>query len=251
MFEQTLLTQPASAQKTGAFAMSLTAQMCVLGVLIVGPLLYTQTLPLLPPKIDITFTPPAPPLPPVSRVQETTTTTSASPLMTVRRAFVAPATTGLRTIAVAGPMTLPEVDAGDFAGPVGFTGIGDASVNIGGSMPRVEPLPARTATVATAIIEPPAAPVQINTGVLASKLITKVVPEYPAAAKAVHAAGVVRLLAIVGVDGHVKSLRVLEGHPLLRRAAEDAVRQWIYSPTYLSGRPVEVEAAIEVNFALN
>jgi hypothetical protein len=35
------------------------------------------------------------------------------------------------------------------------------------------------------------------------------------------------------------------------KAAEDAVWHWVYSPTYLTGKPVEVEASIEVNFALN
>src|SRR5262245_57592385 len=89
MFEQTLLTQPASAQKTGAFAVSLTAQMCVLGVLIIGPLLYTQTLPLIPPKLEITLgPPPPPPPPPEARPTTPTTTTGASLGLPARREFV-------------------------------------------------------------------------------------------------------------------------------------------------------------------
>ncbi len=156
-----------------------------------------------------------------------------------------PVFTGVATIA------LPDVEASDFNAPVDGTRIGTPAVGIGHNIPIGNPPPTRIATVATSTVEPPAGPVKIHTDILASKLITKVIPEYPAAAKAVHAAGVVRLLAVVGVDGHVKQLLVVEGHPLLRRAAEDAVRRWVYSPTYLNGRPVEVEASIEVNFALN
>jgi protein TonB len=35
------------------------------------------------------------------------------------------------------------------------------------------------------------------------------------------------------------------------QAALDAVRQWIYRPTYLNGDPVEVIAPIDVTFTLN
>jgi TonB family protein len=150
----------------------------------------------------------------------------------------------------AAPIALPDAEPSDYAGSNGTIELGGPVVGFtsiaAGDLP-----PAKAATVATATVEPPAGPLKINTGVLASKLVTKIVPAYPSAARAVHASGVVRLLAIVGVDGHIKQLRVLDGHPLLRKAAEEAVRQWIYSPTYLSGRPVEVEASIEVNFQLN
>jgi protein TonB len=44
---------------------------------------------------------------------------------------------------------------------------------------------------------------------------------------------------------------VVRGHPLLVRAALDAVRQWIYAPTRLNGDPVEVIAPIIVTFVLN
>jgi protein TonB len=43
---------------------------------------------------------------------------------------------------------------------------------------------------------------------------------------------------------------VLAGHPLLVKAAMDAVRQWVYAPTLLNGEPVEVQAPIEVRFVL-
>ena len=44
---------------------------------------------------------------------------------------------------------------------------------------------------------------------------------------------------------------MLSGHPLLVKAAVDAVSQWVYKPTFLSGKPVEVDAPIIVTFRLN
>jgi protein TonB len=44
---------------------------------------------------------------------------------------------------------------------------------------------------------------------------------------------------------------VLNGHPLLARAALDAVQSWRYQPTLLNGEPVEVLTEITVRFTLS
>lgn len=44
--------------------------------------------------------------------------------------------------------------------------------------------------------------------------------------------------------------RYPSGHPLLVPAAMNAVRQWIYQRPLLNGRPIEVEAFVDVNFTL-
>lgn len=69
-------------------------------------------------------------------------------------------------------------------------------------------------------------------------------------ARTLHLSGTVRLRAIIATDGSVQNLEVLSGHPILAQAAKDAVRQWRYRPTLLSGVPVEVETYITVNFVL-
>jgi protein TonB len=58
------------------------------------------------------------------------------------------------------------------------------------------------------------------------------------------------LRAIIGKDGSVAELQVVSGHPLLVKAAVDAVRQWRYKPTLLNGEPVEVDTTITVSFRL-
>ena len=58
------------------------------------------------------------------------------------------------------------------------------------------------------------------------------------------------LQAIIGKDGTVQDLKVLSGHPLLARAALDAVKTWRYQPTLLNSEPVDVLTEIDVKFNL-
>jgi periplasmic protein TonB len=81
-----------------------------------------------------------------------------------------------------------------------------------------------------------------------AQLINRVEPVYPKIAVAAGVQGQVKLHAIIARDGRVVGLNVISGHPLLVRAAEDAVSQWRYRPYYLNGEAVEVETFITVNF---
>jgi protein TonB len=102
---------------------------------------------------------------------------------------------------------------------------------------------------------PPPRPTQqrIRQGgsVQAALLVNKVQPVYPPLARQTRISGTVRLHAIISKSGSVESLEVLSGHPLLVRAAMDAVQQWRYKPTLLNGEPVEVDTTIDVIFSLN
>jgi protein TonB len=98
----------------------------------------------------------------------------------------------------------------------------------------------------------PALPVRIRVGgiVSAAKIIYQPKPEYPQLAKMTRTEGAVELEAVIGKDGTIEELKVLGGHPLLVKAALDAVRQWRYQPTLLNGEPIEVVTEITVNFRL-
>jgi protein TonB len=63
--------------------------------------------------------------------------------------------------------------------------------------------------------------------------------------------GTVVLQAIIGKEGRVQDLKVLDGHPLLVRAAMDAVKTWRYQPTLLNNEPVDVLTEIDVKFNLS
>ena len=94
-------------------------------------------------------------------------------------------------------------------------------------------------------------PMRVSKGVQDAKLLRRVVPMYPPIAISARVQGTVHLIGIISKDGTIRDLQVVSGHPLLVRAALDAVRQWVYAPTLLSGEPVEVMAPIDVNFILN
>jgi protein TonB len=86
---------------------------------------------------------------------------------------------------------------------------------------------------------------------MAALLVHRVEPAYPAIARAAHISGAVQLHAIIGKDGTVRELHVVDGNILLAQAARAAVATWRYQPTRLNGEPVEVETYITVNFVLN
>ena len=96
----------------------------------------------------------------------------------------------------------------------------------------------------------PPSRVSISQGVSRGLLIRQVNPVYPSLARASHITGAVQLRAVIGKDGSVRSLAVIGGHPLLTKAAMDAVRQWRYKPYLLNGQPLEVETQITIQFRM-
>ncbi|MDZ7638091.1 MAG: energy transducer TonB [Bryobacterales bacterium] len=86
--------------------------------------------------------------------------------------------------------------------------------------------------------------------VVEAMAISRPGPAYPELAKRARVQGDVQLNAIIGADGSIRELRVQSGHPLLVRAAVEAVSQWRYRPTMLNGDPVEVITQITVTFRL-
>jgi protein TonB len=94
-------------------------------------------------------------------------------------------------------------------------------------------------------------PVHVSGGVQMAKLVKQVIPVYPPLAKNARIYGVVHLVGIIAKDGTIRNLQLIDGHPLLARAALDAVAQWVYKPTLLSGEPVEVICPIDVTFTLS
>ncbi len=94
----------------------------------------------------------------------------------------------------------------------------------------------------------PAGPKRIVSVLEEAQLVRKVEPVYPRIAVLSGVQGQVKLHAIIARDGSIQSLNVISGHPLLVRAALEAVGQWRYRPYLLNGEVVEVETFITVNF---
>jgi TonB family protein len=73
-------------------------------------------------------------------------------------------------------------------------------------------------------------------------------PEYSAAARAVGAQGRVNVQVTISETGAVISANAVDGHALLRPAAENAARKARFTPTILSDTAVKVTGVIVYNF---
>jgi TonB family protein len=82
------------------------------------------------------------------------------------------------------------------------------------------------------------------------RLLKQAEPDYPAEARTFRIQGAVSLQALVGRDGKIRKVDVLDGHPALREAAAQAVEQWEYAPFVVNSRAYEVPTRIVVNFSL-
>jgi len=93
--------------------------------------------------------------------------------------------------------------------------------------------------------------VRISQGVTRGLLVQKVEPQYPTLARAARVQGDVVLSAVIDTNGQITNLQLVSGHPMLVPAAIAAVKQWRYKPYLLNGQPVEVETTITVIFSLS
>jgi len=76
------------------------------------------------------------------------------------------------------------------------------------------------------------------------KVVDKVAPEYPQLARKLNLAGTVKVEAVVGGNGKVKSVQIMGGHPILAQAAMYAVAKWKWEPAdHETREPVEVKFA--------
>jgi periplasmic protein TonB len=235
MFEQSMLLPSAPGKKAGALAASLAAQSLAVGTLLLIPLLYTDRLPFVQLQLP-TFLPPTPPPEPVKpqaaphrrtvpRIWNPLTAPTSIPPLNTQPEIIDDA-----------PAPLTGIDTGAFLPP-----------SLGAIFSRVLPPPPPPQVAEVTVSKP----ITVTSDVQAAKLLRKVIPVYPKLAIAAHISGTVRLMGVVAKDGTVQQIRVVSGPALLVEAALNAVRQWVYRPTMLNNKPVEVIAPIDVIFTLS
>jgi periplasmic protein TonB len=113
--------------------------------------------------------------------------------------------------------------------------------------PVVPPPPVKPEPVRQELLP---AHIKVGGDIQLANLISKETPPYPILAKQSNIQGIVVLSAVIGVDGTIEELKVISGHPLLVRAAMESIKNWRYRPTLLNGNPVKVETTIKVVFNL-
>ena len=251
MFEQSIIL-PEQTHKRWTFAASVAVEAMAVGVLMLIPLIYTDALGrglVGPMRVG------APPIKQPIAIQ--VTASSAPRARAPHTPFRLPSV--LRPLAEV--MRTPEIDAAPApdcpncvvsnfppADAVSLIGSGQGTVPL---PPPPTVKPPETARKIKTDPSPPARPVEVSRGVQEAKIIRRVIPQYPALARSARVQGTVKLMSVISKDGRIERLEVQSGHPLLVRAAVEAVQQWLYKPTLLNGEPVEVVAPIEVHFTLS
>ena len=92
--------------------------------------------------------------------------------------------------------------------------------------------------------------VPVDAAEMQKHLEYSVAPVYPDVARSAGVEGDVTMQVYISSDGRVSGIRVLEGPPILARAAVDAVRQWRYQVVVINGRPATVVTTLMVAFRL-
>ncbi len=99
------------------------------------------------------------------------------------------------------------------------------------------------------VAPPRSEPISAGANVMSSKLIHRVIPAYPEAARIRGISGTVLLVATINETGQVYETRLVTGHPLLERTAIAAVKQWRYSPSLINYEPIAVRCIVRINVA--
>ena len=237
MFEQSVLPNSTGSQRWGLL-FSLTGELVVLGILLIIPLAWTDRLPHLDWRTPTRIGPPPPARPAVHSANHA----SARPNTHLPIFRLTP-------VHLSGqPPQHVEFDAPSES--IGVAGGMETTTNT--FTPVVPVIKLAPPPEKPKVEEPKPSPrsIAVSQGAQLAKLIRQVKPIYPLIAKQTHVSGTVQLVGIISKDGTIRNLQVISGHPLLVRAAMEAVSQWVYRPTLLNGEPVEVTAPIEVNFIL-
>jgi protein TonB len=232
LFHDVTERRPRGSRATGGtLVVSIVAHALILAVVIVVPLLATDTLPKLTDSIILTpvaLPPPDPPAPPITRTASTAQRTQRD---------VAPVEPHDEILDE--QPRAPSVECANcVVDPTAVSAFFGAEGGTGPAVPLPPPPPS-----------PPSKPVRLSAYEMPRK-IHDVAPTYPTIARTANVEGVVIIEAVIAVDGTVRDARILRSVPLLDRAALDAVKQWRYAPTRLGGVAVPVIVTVTVQFRL-
>ena len=75
-------------------------------------------------------------------------------------------------------------------------------------------------------------------------------PEFPKAAQAARASGVVYVKININESGEIELAQAVSGHPLLRQAATEAAKKAKFKSTLINGKPAKVSGFLIYNFTI-
>jgi protein TonB len=113
------------------------------------------------------------------------------------------------------------------------------------------PPPAPTPAVKPSPTPTPVQVVRLTSLLTQGRVLRRIQPPYPAIARQAGVQGQVQVQIGISETGAVTDVTLLSGHPLLRDAALQAAKQWLFIPTELNGRPVRAIGLLTFNFKLD
>ena len=245
LFEDSLRNFSVGQAKTRTWAtfVSFILELLVLGVLLLLPLWFTDVLPRQQLITFLEAPPPPPPPPPPAPPSRPKVVKVSSNI--VNGQLRTPSRIPEKVRMIKEDDAPPPVTGGVVGGVPGGIPGGQLNGVLGGivsSIPAAIPASPKPA--------PSVQRVRLSQGVTKGLLIYRIEPTYPLIAQQARIQGVVVLTAIIGKDGSVQRLQLVNGNPLLAPAAIEAVKKWRYKPFLLNGQAVEIETTVTVTFSV-
>lgn len=225
---------------------SVVLHVLVLTILVLLPLMFTETLDFRQfTQTLLVAPPPPPPPPPPPAAMVARTTRVPKRVFTAAGKLMSPTVIPERVAMLKEDPLPPDIGMGVAGGVPGGVPGGQMGGVIGGIIGSV-------GTRGAPLAPPPEkrAPIRVGGRVKAPQIIYGPQPPYPALARQAKVQGDVTIDAIIDPEGRVVEMRVISGHPLLIEAALDAVRKWRYQPTLLNDEPVSIQLIVTVQFRL-
>jgi len=248
MFEQTFVDGVGKTKRPYTILLSFAVQIVAIGVLVIIPLIFYDTLKGAVLTSALVAPAPPPPPPPPPPPQAVVKVIHTAPKQFIANQLIAPKSVPSKILMVTEEEA--PLATGVIGGiPGGVPGGAGGLNGLMGGLPAAAPPPKPAPPPAP---PKPTGPQRVGGQVVAANLINPVRPIYPPLAKMARQQGTVRFEATISKEGTIENLKLLPGAPpLLVQAAMDAVKQWRYRPTILNGEPTEVETTIDVNFSLS
>jgi protein TonB len=255
MFERATLDPGPASKRIWTTCMGITGEALLVGCTLIAPMIWPQALPRAGALITRLSAPGSPAPPPKVQAAPRAPIPAVPPSQIRKDALILP------RVIPAKPAIIddPPLEAPPSFTVAGGTGLPGANGPGGALLDDVLRHGAAAAPPPVHVDRPPApkpaaqAIRRLREGGLVklARPISQPQPQYPRIALLARISGEVKLEAVIGIDGRIRDVRIVSGHPLLAPAAVDAVRRWLYEPTTLNGDPVEVIAPIVVTFRLN
>jgi protein TonB len=212
MFEQTFVEGNVKTKTPFTVMGSFIIQCFLVGIAILIPLIYTDTLPAGQLTSFLVAPPPPPPPPPPPEAAPVQKVVRVAPRQFDAGRLLAPKSIPKNIAMITEDELPPPTPATGVVGGIAG-GFGGGTIGgIIGSVSMAAPPPPEVKAAPKPVV-PQRIPVGGN--VQQAKLVNQPRPAYPPLARQARIQGTVRFTAIIGVDGRIQNLTLVSGHPLL------------------------------------